>query len=481
MRIAIAGFSHETNTFSTLPTRFEDFYVVRGEQLTQDPLWQAAAAQGHQIMPLLVASASPSGRVTRSAFERFSSEVLDGLRQCMPLDGVLLHLHGAMEVEEIGDGETALLKAVRALVGADPLIAVTLDLHANLAQAVVDCCNLVTAYRTAPHRDIAETRARGGRLLLHCLEAGVRPSTQLIKLPLLVAGEAAVTEVEPARSLYARLPAIDERDGILASSILIGCAWTDSPETTVSVAVSGTDVPASRAAATELAQAVWDARRAFSIDVPTASMADAIQMAYASPIRPVFISDSGDNPTAGAAGDSPLFLEQLVLSKTEEALVAGITDPAAVEVCFRAGAGACMTLSLGGKLDQAFAQPYQTETTVERLVPETNGIPPRAVVQIDGVTAVVQSDRPPFTELRHFESAGIDLSAWKVVVVKLGYLFPELRDFAPQHIMALSPGFGDQCIERLPYQHVRRPIFPLEPEVRWQPEPAGQSTEEAHE
>lgn len=480
MRIAIAGFSHETNTFSTLPTRFEDFHVTRGDQLTQDPLWQAAAAQGHQIMPLLVASASPSGRVTRSAFERFSAEILDGLRQCLPLDGVLLHLHGAMEVEEIGDGETALLRAVRARIGAEPRIAVTLDLHANLAHAVVDCCDLVTAYRTAPHRDIAETRARGGRLLLRCLEAGVRPSTQLIKLPLLVAGEAAVTEVEPIRSLYARLPAIDEREGILTSSILIGCAWTDSPETMISVAVSGTDVQASRAAANELAQAVWDARRAFAIDVPTASTVDAIQMAYASPIRPVFISDSGDNPTAGAAGDSPLFLEQLVFSKAEEALVAGITDPAAVEVCFRAGAGARVTLSLGGKLDQTFAQPYQTEATVERLVPETVGIPPRAVVRIGGVTAAIQSDRPPFTELRHFESAGIDPSAWKVIIVKMGYLFPELRDFAPQHIMALSPGFGDQCLARLPYHRLRRPIFPLDPDASWQPEDAEHHTEETH-
>jgi microcystin degradation protein MlrC len=247
------------------------------------------------------------------------------------------------------------------------------------------------------------------------------------------------------------------------------------------VAISGVDARACRAAAHELAGAVWDARRQFAIDVPTAPIADAIEMAYDSPVQPVFISDSGDNPTAGAAGDSPLFLQRLVAAKAQNALVAGLADPAAVAACFQVGVGAAVRLSLGGKLDRTFAEPYETTALVERLVPATDGIQPRAIVRIDGVTVVIQSDRRPFTELHHFETAGIDPTDWKVIVVKLGYLFPELRDFAPKHIMALSPGFGDQCIGRLPYQRLRRPIFPLDQDVTWKPEAPKQRAEEAHE
>lgn len=468
MRIAIGGLMHETNTFSTVLTRYEDFGVARGGELIQGDVWQRAHAAGYELAPLFVAHATPSGRVTRDCFERFLVELLDGIRSCLPLDGLLLHLHGAMEVEGIGDGETALLQAVREVVGPATLIAVTLDLHANLSPQVVQLSNLITGYRTAPHRDTQETRDRGAHLLLDCLQNGLRPSSYMVKLPLLVSGEAAVTEVEPARSLYARLPVLDRLPGVLASSILIGCAWTDSPHTRVSVVLSGTDEPVIRRLASRLAGEVWEARARFAIDVPTGSIEESIRMALASPLKPVFVSDSGDNPTAGAAGDSPNVLKQLVASGVRGALVAGIADPEAVRACFEAGVGATVDLSMGGKLDRTFAQPYEAKALVKRLVPQANDLLPRALVQIGGIDVVLQSDRWAFTTLSQFKAMGIDLDAEALVVVKLGYLFPELRDLAPHHIMALSPGFADQRLERLPYCHLARPIYPLDPDAAWE-------------
>ncbi|MCJ7738985.1 MAG: M81 family metallopeptidase, partial [Anaerolineae bacterium] len=204
MRIAYGGFLHETNTFSTLVTQYDDFRVVRDQALFDSPFWQEAVANGHRLFPLFVAHATPGGRVTRDCFQRFLDELLGGLQACLPLDGLLLELHGAMEVEEIGDGETALLKAVRDRVGPKTFISVTLDLHANLSPEVVACSDLLNVYRTAPHRDVQETQERGARLMIECLQDGIRPYSHLIKLPLLLAGEAAVTEVEPARSLFAR-------------------------------------------------------------------------------------------------------------------------------------------------------------------------------------------------------------------------------------------------------------------------------------
>jgi len=466
VRIAIAGLAHETNTFSTLPTAYADFRAARGEALLDTPPWQQEP--GHlTLFPICVAHASPSGLVTEDAFSRFVTEILDGLRAALPLDGVLLHLHGAMEVEHIRDGETAILRAVRDLIGPGPLIAVTLDLHANLAPDVVALSDIVTAYRTAPHRDVAATRERGARLLLDCLKSGVRPVTRMVKLPLLVAGEAAVTEVEPATALYARLPYYDALPGVLTSSILIGCAWTDSPHTSVSTVVTAADPAIAEAKARELAAEVWEARDRFAIDSPTASIDDAIRMAYASPVRPVFISDSGDNPTAGAAGDVPVFLARLVELDARDVLVAGMPAQDAVTACFAAGVGGQVDVELGGKLDRVSGYPYRSEVTVKRLVPEAAGIPRRALVSIGGVDVVLQSDRLPFTEMRHFHTMGVNPADYKAVVVKLGYLFPELRDYAPAHIMALSPGFGDQRLDRLPYRRLRRPIYPLDPNTAW--------------
>jgi microcystin degradation protein MlrC len=292
----------------------------------------------------------------------------------------------------------------------------------------------------------------------------------MVRLPLLVGGEAAVTEVEPARSLYARLGDLDRIPGIICSSILIGCAWTDSPFATVSVVLSGTDAAAMRREASSLAAEIWRRRAQFRIDSPTAEPEEAIRQALSLPIRPVFISDSGDNPTAGAAGDSPLMLELLVRRRAPGALVAGLADPEAVSRCFAAGIGATAELHLGGKLDAVFARPYACSARVVRLVEAASSQGRRALVETGGVHVVLQTRRRPFTELADFSSMDIVPGRYQVIVVKLGYLFPELRDYAPHHIMALTPGFGDQRLDRLPYRHLSRPVYPLEASTQWDPE-----------
>jgi len=467
MRIAVGGIAHETNTFSTLRTEYADFRRVSGPALVDGPAWDELREQGVEIVPLFYAHATPSGRVGRGAFEALLGELLSGLRGAGPLDGALLTLHGAMEVEEIGDGETAILQAVRREYGEDLFLCVTLDLHANLAPGVVEASQIVTAYRTAPHRDAEETRLRGMKLMVECLSLRVRPVTRMVKLPLLVAGEAAVTEVEPARSLYEGLKEIDRRPGILVSSILIGCAWTDSPHTAVAAVVSGEDEAAVQNAASELASAVWARREEFSIDSVTADIEGAVRLALESTPdkRPIFISDSGDNTTAGAAGDCPLLLRYLCENGVPDCLVAGIMDPEAVEMCARAGVGAEMQLSIGGKLDTAHAEPFPCRCVVKRIAQSRA----RVLVETASVDVVLQSDRSPFTELRHFPEMGLDPKDYRIIVVKEGYLFPELRDYAPRHIMALSPGFADQQLERLPFAKLKRPTYPLDPDVEWEP------------
>jgi microcystin degradation protein MlrC len=170
--------------------------------------------------------------------------------------------------------------------------------------------------------------------------------------------------------------------------------------------------------------------------------------------------------TAGGAGDNPLFVERLLAAGAPDAVVAGIADAAAVAACARAGAGARITLAIGGKLDRVNGRPLEVTGTVRHLDPAE--APTFAVLQVDGVSVVLTADRRAFTSFAGFQQAGIDPLAHKIVVVKLGYLFPELRDRAPRAIMALSPGFTDLRVEALPYRRVARPIFPLDREMEWE-------------
>jgi microcystin degradation protein MlrC len=288
----------------------------------------------------------------------------------------------------------------------------------------------------------------------------------LVKPPLLLVGEQAVTEVEPARSLYGRLAEIDRVPGIIDSSLLIGCAWTDGPFTTTSViVVAAQDRELARQQAAILARQVWAQRREFSFGVETASVDEAIRRAMAAPERPVFISDSGDNLTAGGAGDIPLFARRLVALGAQDAVVAGIADATAVRQCAAAGVGAEIELSIGGQLDRANGQPFVTTGRVQHLSPQ----PGTAVVRVAGVSIVLTVDRRPFTDRASIAAAGIDPMAQKIVVVKLGYLFPDLYDHAPRAIMALSPGATDLRLEKLPFQRLQHPIFPLDGDFEWEP------------
>lgn len=477
LRVAIGGIRHETNSFSPVWTGYGDFDLKRGAAILENGNGngQGLSCQSDEVelLPTLVAQAMPSGPVHGSAYLRLKDELLRELQAALPVDGVYLDLHGALDVEGIGDGETDLVPAVRQLVGPETLISASLDLHGNVSPTVARTADILTAFRTAPHRDVEETRQRALAMLVRALREGFRPVSVLVKPPLLLVGEAAVTEVEPAKSLYGRLAEIDRVPGIMDSSLLIGCAYTDGPFTTTSViVVAEQDRELAHRQAATLAGQVWARRHEFGFSVETASVDEAIQRAMAAPERPVFISDSGDNLTAGGAGDIPLFAQRLVALEAQDAVVAGITDPAAVRRCASAGVGAEVDLSIGGKLDRANGQPFVTAGRVQHLSAAPHapgGEPAMAVVRVAGVSIVLTAGRWPFTDRASIAAAGIDPMAQKIVVVKLGYLFPDLYDHAPRAIMALSPGATDLQLERLPFRRLHHPIFPLDGDFPWGP------------
>ncbi|RLD96265.1 MAG: microcystin LR degradation protein MlrC, partial [Bacteroidetes bacterium] len=179
-------------------------------------------------------------------------------------------------------------------------------------------------------------------------------------------------------------------------------------------------------------------------------------------------TDSGDNITAGAAGDGTLVLERLLAHQVSNAVLAGIYDPEAVELCVKAGVGAEMELTIGGKIDYVFSRPLSISGTVLSLPKgDANSEKYDVVMQVDDVILVLLSEHRAFTDPVHFQAVGIDPLAFKIVVVKEGYLFQGLRDIAPRAIMALTPGFANQTLEKMEYLQVRRPIFPLDPDMTW--------------
>jgi microcystin degradation protein MlrC len=474
LRVLVAGIRHESNSFMPYLTQADDFYLQRDSMVTKGQAWAGFLEdEGVEVIPTLIASCGPSGIVSQRAYEAFRDEILEKLQATGPVDAIFLDMHGALHVENYPDAQLDLIQRIRSIVGEDVLIAASFDLHGNISQGFMDGLNIISAYRTAPHVDGAETRLRTAHLLLEALRKNYKPSIAHLNIPILIPGEKGVTSAEPVSSFYGRLPEISSMEGLMDASIFVGMPWTDIYRAGMSVQVVARDsayVSLAREQVEELAAVIWDERMNLSFDVENAPIDEAIRMALSSGDSTVFITDSGDNVTAGAAGDGTLVLERLLAHGVSSAVLAGIVDPEAVDECKKAGTGAEVQLVVGGKRDYIYSKPYPVTGTVLSL-PE--GVPGSqkqdAVLQVEGVTLVLLSSHRAFTHPNHFEAVGIDPLAHKIVVVKEGYLFQGLRDIAPRSIMALTPGFANQKLEKLEYQKVRRPIFPLDPDMEWTP------------
>jgi len=468
-RVFVAGFAHETNTFHPVRTTAFSF--------PKPGIPSLAAWQGADLEMIPGVSAYPSGggtieeKTCRNAMDR----VLDSLRAAMPVDAVFLRLHGAMYAEGIGPAETVLVGEVRSIVGPQVPIACSFDLHGNIPARLAQYGDILVGLKTAPHTDGAQTGELAGRILLDTLRSRVFPVSCVLPIPMILQGEKAMTTSEPFRSLVEEARTL-EREGIagheekiLAATIFVGCAWTDSPDTGMSVMVTADGSrDAARAAAVYLARKVWDARRQFSFGCETAELEDGVARALAAKESTIFLTDSGDNVTASTPGDLPIVLRHLVERKVTNALVAGINDAAATRTCFEAGEGKTVSLSVGATVEKRFGPPLQAEAQVVRLAKDSA----MAIIRIGNVEAILADGPMAFTDPGQFKPCGIDPLSYKIVVVKEGYLYPGLTRIAPRYIMLLTPGAGDMRIERLTYARRRRPIFPFEPDATFDLEAA---------
>lgn len=459
MRIAVGGIHTECSTYSPVFMQAEDFRVLRGEGLTGHDYFAFLTKYPQaEIAPLLHARAVPGGPVSRATYEGFKAEFLSLLEAAKPFDAIYLAMHGAMKVEGMFDAEGDWISAVREAVGPNMLIATSYDLHGNVSARIIDQIDIFAAYRTAPHIDTPETMEAAFAILLRALETGERPGVVRVPVPLMLPGERSSTEDEPARSLYAALPG-QEGPGVWRTDLMIGYVWADEPRTTACAVVTGTDRAAASAAAERIAADFWNARDRFRFGPVTGPLSDMLDLAAKSMTRPVILADSGDNPTGGGVGDRADVLAALIARGWQDALVAGITDQPAVETCFKVGVGAQLGLKIGASLDPAGAS-VSAMAEVLRLDEGDRPSDRQAVVRIGGITLVLAARRRPYHDIADFTRLGLDPRTVGLLVVKSGYLSPDLAPMANPNLMALSDGVVNQDIPRLANMHRTKGTLP---------------------
>jgi microcystin degradation protein MlrC len=486
MRIAIGGFQHETNTFAPSKARFEDFQrgggwppLLRGADLFDGVAGINLPIAGfvdemrgarHELVPTAWAAASPSAHVTEDAFERIATMIVDGARAAAS-DAVYLDLHGAMVTEHFDDGEGELLRRMRESVGARVPIVASLDLHANVTRAMLDNADVLVAYRTYPHVDMAETGARAASLMRALLNGMQKPALAVRRLPFLIPLSAQCTDLEPTASVYAVLAKLESRD-VHTLSFTPGFPAADIEDCGPVVFAYGASEGAADRAASSLAQIIErdEARFEFPVYPAREAVERAVRIARTAS-KPVVIADTQDNPGAGGDSDTTGMLRALLEQRVERAALGVIVDPESAQAAHRAGVGARIDLALGGKSNVAGDAPLRARFVVESLSdgkfickgPFYRGarmeLGPCACLRIEGVRVVVASAKAQLADQEMYRFVGIEPTAQAILVNKSSVHFR--ADFAPiaaEILVAKAPGpmFADPS--ELPWTKLRRGI-----------------------
>lgn len=468
MRIAVGGFQHETNTFAPSKATFERFEkgegwppLARGDSLVEAVSGMNIPIAGflsgmkdsrHRVVATAWAAASPSAHVTEDAYERIVAMIIAELESAMPVDAVYLDLHGAMVTEHLDDGEGELLQRVRSIVGARIPIAASLDLHANVTQRMQQNADILIAYRTYPHVDMADTGERVARYLRRLLDGAPRPRLASMRLPFLIPLQAQSTMMEPNSGIYAELARLEPQGAV--ASYTPGFPAADFPECGPVVFAYAEDAAAAINVTERLCNMIKEAERDY--DCPIYEPQEAVRKAMAiaaGASRPVVIADTQDNPGAGGDSNTTGMLRALVGNRAEHAALGLMVDRNAALAAQAAGEGAEIEIALGGQSQIPGDAPFHARFTVERLSdgrftcsgPFYRGvrmnIGPCACLRVGGVRVVVASDKPQMADQAMYRFIGIEPTAEKILVNKSSVHFR--ADFAPiaeEILVAKAPG-----------------------------------------
>lgn len=500
MRLLLATLSHETNTFSPVPTKIPRFCrdgatLLKGEAAAafyrntgtcMGGFLAVAEAAGAEVVIAVCASAPPSGRVDREAYETFAdlitAEVAKG-----GWDGILLDLHGAMAAEHFEDGEGELLRRIRAIDPATP-IAVAYDMHANMFDAMVSNATIVAGYHTYPHVDMKETATRAAQALLRVIAGEVIPTAAWGAAPMLPHVMAQGTHMFPNKDLQAMCAAWEASGRALAASLFVGFPHADVSMAGLSaVVITDNNQADAQAMVDELLRFAWNARREFMFEIAPLDASVARAKAMTAP-GPVFLLDHYDNCASGGTMDTTEVLAEILRQGLEDVVFFGIYDPEAVARCIAAGVGAEITLDVGAKLPMPLlpvaSKPITLTGTIQTISAGSftakGGLTPGLKIYM-GKTVVLDTGRVQVVLLsRHIEptaqemltTLGIDPARKKYVAIKSRVHWrADLGRLASEIVECAGVGVCTSDYSQLSFRNVRRPIFPLEPQFGWNMQP----------
>jgi len=490
MHIVAARLNHETNTFSPVPTPFESFgpdgptfgaaayHSARGTRTGLGAFIAAAEARGDRISVPVNATANPSGRVDDAAYERFAGAICDAVRA--GCDAILLDLHGAMVTQSIDDGEGELLRRIRSIAPATP-VAVALDLHGNVTQAMVDHADVMVGFKTYPHVDMFETGVHAARLLFEAIDRGRKPVLAWAQPPLLshtlrsATGEGAMQRaIERAHRM--------ESEGLLAVTVFAGFSLADIPDAGMSVVAVGNSRAEAQRAADELAAQLWQDRAGFVYT--SAPLAESVALARAlrtenASRKPVLLLDHGDNVMAGGTCDTTDVLEECLRQQMRGIGVGPTCDPRAVAAAIEAGVGAQIEMPVGNLRPLGLGNDPRPRLTVQaRVRAITDGrfritgpiytgetwSMGRTVVLEAAASTMVVCERPmePL-DLGVFESAGVDPRRFDYLILKSRmYCRPSFVPLSCGLVECDSRGVTSSDYSLFSFRRMRRPIYPLD-------------------
>lgn len=493
MRIVTGTFSHETNTFSNIPTTMEEFAkqrILHGEEIPRHfrgtnaieaAFLDAAAEHGFELIWTVYGSAIPGGPVSREAYEYFSGHLLEGIQAAGKIDGVLLHLHGAMVTDDLDDGEGHVLEAIRRLVGPAIPIVTTLDLHANMTPRIIQNCTALTGYDTYPHVDMYERAREAADILVRIIRQGLRPSMALSCPPLLTPLQTQVTTRDtPMKRIIDLVHRLEDDPRVVSIAAFGGFPFADIEPAGFSCVVVTDNDPA---LAECLARQVTDAAVAEGHNwiVHPTPPEEAVRRAMAAPHGPVILADIADSGAGGTAGDATVTFKTLLELGARRAAVCSISDQEAIDVCLAAGVGAQVSLLVGGKRDKLHGEPVPV-TGIVRLLHVGSfvreGPMNRGVVQTvgrcvvleiggqGGIELLLTEHRAHPNDLQYFRAFGIEPTQRQMLVLKsAAHYRAAFEPIAAEVIEVDAPGITSPRLERYAYQHIRRPIYPLDTDV----------------
>lgn len=493
MRLAVVGFSHESNTFAPRPADLAAWLragILVGDEIRDGHAAARSTVAGHlayaaeaaavEMVPLIYAELTPCGPSTAEAFEHLAGLIVTALREGRPWDGVLMPLHGAAVADGCADADRELVARVRAEVGAAVPIGVTLDMHANVSADLVAVADVLTMFQTNPHVDAFEQGLAAARLLVRAIRGEIRPTMGLAQLPLVVNILRQGTADEPMAGLLRLARQEEQRPDVLAVYVCEGFPYADVAGMGMSVlAITDGDPDLARETAHTVAGTVWAGRSELQGDAP--DVVTSLRHAHAAAHAPVVVLDTGDNVFGGSPGDSTHLLHA-ARRLGVRGVASLLTDPAAADHCARAGRGARVSLDVGGRTDDRHGAPFPAAGVVaavsdgrfEDATPTHGGtryfdMGTTARLSTDDGFEIVLTSRPLGTvSQEQFRIVGLEPAAQPIVIAK-GVHSPRaaFEPIAAELVWAASPGCTSADLSTFTYQHRRRPMYPFEPDAGW--------------